>query len=72
MLQDPAWWRFVPVYNDRLTEFARTNGHELIDVQGLFARDYPKEFVDGCHFTGRGHDLLGGILVAQVLKRIAK
>ena len=58
----PSWRKQVPAYNDKLREFAEKNGHELVDVESLFRSQPPDAFIDECHFTRQGHDILGQIL----------
>ncbi|MFQ5507282.1 MAG: SGNH/GDSL hydrolase family protein, partial [Planctomycetota bacterium] len=67
MLGARLWRKDLPGYNDALRAFARENGHELVDVQAIFERQYPGEFVDECHFSGEGHEHLGELLARRLL-----
>ena len=67
-----GWRGQVPEYNDLMRTGAKAAGHYLIDVQRMFEEEYPEEFVDGCHFTGKGHDLLAERLVQHLRSRIGR
>jgi lysophospholipase L1-like esterase len=58
----PNYRSRVPDYNAALRKFAKDAGFVLVDVVKVFHERLPHEFIDECHFTGRGHEHFGMML----------
>ncbi len=63
--------RIKTSYNDQYRHFCWDNGLPLADIEQLFAGLPETEyFVDHCHPTLSGHELIAGELVEMVLKQV--
>lgn len=69
--QDNYSLRIKAAYNDQYRRFCFDNGLPLADIDQLFA-GLPEDeyFVDHCHPTLSGHELIAGELVEMVVKLI--
>jgi lysophospholipase L1-like esterase len=52
-----TWRAHVPEYNDAIRALAR-EGATVVDVQGFFEARPRDLFIDECHFTSAGHDVM--------------
>ena len=63
--------RIKSIYNENYRRFAHENGAALADIVPLFAGLSEREyFVDHCHPTLRGHELIAGELVEMVAELV--
>jgi len=66
MLKNLDWRSRVPNYNRALSEFARTRGEHVIDVQRYFEDETEGLFMDETHFSEKGMTEMAQFLIREL------
>jgi lysophospholipase L1-like esterase len=68
----PGASRWISRYNQILSDTARQNGAEFVDLHTrLSDRNVDAALGDGTHLTARGHKLLADILMELIIKKLS-